>query len=74
MGEGEYNLNSLKEIQVSDSYLELDPKIIKCQKKEPFYNCTTRQYLNTFMRDCGCLPVNMWVSSTEVKQFANFGK
>ena len=67
MGEGEFNLNSLKEIRVSESYLELDPKTIKCQKKEPFYNCTTRQYLNTFMRDCGCLPVNMKIPSTEVK-------
>ena len=72
MGEGEYNLNSLKEIQVSDSYLELDPNIIKCQKIEPFFNCTTRQYLNTFMRDCGCLPVNMRVSSTEVKTICKF--
>ena len=58
LGEGEYNLNDLKEIMVTDSYLDLDQDIRGCQNLEPLYNCTTRQYMNTIMDKCGCLPVN----------------
>ena len=41
IGEGEYNLNALKEIRVTDSYLGLDQDDTQCQDKEPFDNCTT---------------------------------
>ena len=59
VGEGEYNLNALKEIKVTDSYLGLDLDVIKCQNQEPRKNCTTKQYHDTFLGKCGCLPVNM---------------
>ena len=51
IGEGEYNLNALKEIKVTDSYLgmRMDQDIKDCQNKEPFFNCTTRKYINTFL-------------------------
>ena len=52
-GEGEYNLNSLNEVKVTDSFLGLDLKTRKCQNKEPFENCTTRQYSEIFKK-CGC--------------------
>ena len=59
IGEGEYNLNSLKEITVTESYLGLDQDVRKCQNDEPLNNCTTRQYLDTFLGKCGCLPFNI---------------
>ena len=59
VGEGEYNLNVLTDIKVTESYLGLDENIRKCQNEEPFDNCTTRQYRNTFLGDCGCLPLNI---------------
>ena len=59
IGEGEYNLNVLNEIKVTDSYLGLDSDIIRCQNKEYLHNCTTRQYINTLLGQCGCLPFNI---------------
>ena len=47
IGQGEYNLNALKKIEVTDSYLGLDQDIRGCQNKEPLLNCTTEQYVNT---------------------------
>ena len=62
IGEGEYNLNDLKEIKVTDSYVGLGQDVTKCQNEEPFFNCTTKQHINTFLRKCGCLPFAMQLS------------
>ena len=63
IGEGEYNLNVLKEIEATDSYLALDPDVRKCQSNEPLSNCTTRKYLNTIVSKCKCLPSSLWLSN-----------
>ena len=67
IGEGEYNINDLKEIMVTESYLGLDQDTRKCQNYEPFYNCTTRQYISTILDQCGCLPHNM-VNATKISK------
>ena len=59
IGEGEYNLNVLKEIRVTSDFLGLDQDDRKCQNEEPLINCTTRQYHHTLLKKCGCLPVNI---------------
>ena len=51
IGEGEYNINVLKEIKVTDSFLGQDQDTRKCQNDEPYLNCTTRQYHETFLAD-----------------------
>ena len=58
-GEGEYNLNNLKEIEVTDSFYELDKEVRKCQsyKSNGTYEiCTTRYFEEQMMLNCGCLP------------------
>ena len=58
-GEGEYNFNILKEIEVTDSFYELDKKVRKCQsyKGEDTYDiCATRYFLEQMRLNCGCLP------------------
>ena len=62
IGEGEYNLNTLKEIKVSDSYLGLDQDERGCQDEEPLYNCSTRHYMDALIDHCGCLPFNIKLS------------
>ena len=62
IGEGEYNLDDLTEIKVTDDYLGLDQRIKGCQNKEPYYNCTTNVYIDTFLKQCGCLPSNIRLS------------
>ena len=58
IGEGLYNLNDLKEIVATDSFLGMDEEKRKCQNEEP-HVCTTRQYVNTYLEECGCLPLSM---------------
>ena len=59
IGEGEYNLNALKEIRVTESYLGLDQDTRDCQHEEPYDNCTTRHYLDALLEVCGCLPLTV---------------
>ena len=56
-GTGEYNLNVLKEIEVTDSFLSLDKKERGCQNEETYANCTTRLYIDAMINKCGCLPL-----------------
>ena len=59
IGEGEYNLNDLKEIRVTESYLGLDQDVTQCQDEEPLINCTTRHHLKRMIEKCGCVPFNI---------------
>ena len=59
IGEGEYNMNVLKEIKVTDSFLGLDADTKGCQNEEPLHNCTTRHYIDSILNECGCLPLYM---------------
>ena len=56
-GEGQYNLNILKMIDVTPSFLGLDENIKKCQNKESFDYCTTHYYLDTIRKKCNCVPL-----------------
>ena len=62
VGEGEYNLNVLKQIKVTDSFLKMNEDVKGCQDKEPLHNCTTRQYVDSTIKTCGCLPLNMRIN------------
>ena len=41
---------------MTKEYLGLDERIRKCQIEESFENCATRQYIDTIMRKCKCVP------------------
>jgi len=62
-GEGDYSLNSLKEIKVTESYLGLDQDVRECQHKEPLNNCTTRHNIEFILHKCGCLPLSIRVEN-----------
>ena len=62
VGEGKYNLNVLKEISVTDSYLGLDQSTRRCQNEEPLNDCMTRTHKMNILQKCGCLPFNMRLS------------
>ena len=62
VGEGNYNLNELKMIEVTDSYLGLSQDTRGCQNEEPQDRCTTRVHRETLLTQCGCLPFNMRLS------------
>ena len=59
IGEGEYNLDALKEIEIKEDFLSLDPSVQGCQNDDEMYNCTTRHYIDSLLRNCGCIPLNI---------------
>ena len=71
-GEGEYNLNILKEIKVTDPFYELDNEVRKCQSyrgEDTYDNCTTRYFLEQMRLKCGCLPdsiINATINNEKV--------
>ena len=63
VGEGEYNLNVLKQIKVTNSYLGLNQETKRCQTKESLDNCRTRHYIKSLLGSCSCLPFNIRLSN-----------
>ena len=62
VGEGEYNLNDLKVIEVTDSYLGMDQSIKGCQVEQSLHDCKTSYYKEKVFDQCGCLPFNIRLS------------
>ena len=66
IGEGEYNLNDLKQIEVTESFLGLPKAAQGCQNDETLHSCTTKHYKDTLLDMCGCLPFSIQLLATEV--------
>ena len=58
IAEGEYNLDALTEITITDDFLGLSMEDKECDM-EPYHDCTTRHYRDTVLEECGCLPLNI---------------
>ena len=65
-GSGKYNLNAIKEISVTSSYLGLSPSIRGCQNKESLEECTTELHKKSIMNKCKCLPSHFSNGSQKV--------
>ena len=62
-GEGEFNLNVLKEIQVTNYFLNnIEEEVRKCQNGDTITNCETDYYKNTLLEKCGCIPFRISLS------------
>ena len=59
IGAAKYNLNGLKEIKVTESYLGLQQNVRGCQNEEELYNCTTKYFKDTMLEQCGCIPLDI---------------
>ena len=58
-GEGQFNLHSMKEVSVTESFLGLNQDSRQCQNIETYDNCNTRHYLEKLRQECGCLPLSL---------------
>ena len=65
VGEGKYNLNAIKEVKVTESYLGLDMDIKECQNDEALDECRTRHYVDSILDKCGCLPLKMVINNVK---------
>ena len=66
VGEGKYNLDAVKEITVTESYLGMDMDTRKCQNEEPMENCITRNFIESVFQQCGCLPLSIATSNNVI--------
>ena len=68
MGEGEYNLNDLKETTTTHSFDGFDEEKKHCQHEESINDCTTRHYMEELLKDCGCLPFKIRSDEKVIKR------
>ena len=55
----EYNLNNLKAVKVTDEFLKLDRGTIGCQNTKSIQDCKTKEYIDSLIKQCKCLPYSM---------------
>ena len=67
-GEGQYNFNSIKQIDITESFLNIDKELTKCQNRELFEDCTTQHYLLEVKEKCKCLPY----ATSQLDKVTNF--
>ena len=59
VGDGEYNLNAIKEIKVTNSFLGLSEDVRGCQNEKPLDDCITEYFIDNLLNNCGCIPFNL---------------
>ena len=67
-GDGQYNLNILKEINVTESFIGLAKDVRNCQNIETYDECTTRHLLDKMRENCRCLPLSL-IGTDKVKRY-----
>ena len=55
----EYNLNNVKQVEVTEDFLGLDQDVIECQKDVTYGDCMTRQYVESLIDYCQCVPFSI---------------
>ena len=70
-GEGEFNLNAIKEISVTESFLGLSQEAKGCQNTDTFNDCVTKNYIEKLRDKCGCLPLSSILSDQVFNKQSN---
>ena len=71
-GEGDYNLKSINQEEVTESFLGLDQDVRGCQNEEHYDECTTRQYIENMRENCGCLPLSISLTDQVIFPYSSF--
>ena len=58
-----YNLNNVKEVSVTSSFLTLPEYKRNCQERESMSSCITNKYREELMDKCECLPLKLGVTT-----------
>ena len=56
---GSIRIKGIKQIQVTDDYLDLDLQTRGCQNDNTYEDCITEFYLGLLKEECKCLPFNL---------------
>lgn len=68
-GEGEFDLNIIREVEVTDSYMGLPLEDRDCQDEEDIVDCKTRHHQENVLDNCGCLPISIGSAIKNVKTY-----
>ena len=60
-----YNLNVVKEVTITNSFLTLKDSVRKCQNTETYSDCITNKFLQTLKDKCNCLPLKLAISTED---------
>ena len=69
-GGGDYELTNVKEMNVTKEFLELDEDVKRCQDKESVVDCAATEYLESGIKECGCVPFHLRNYSRTVRYYA----
>ena len=67
LGEGNYALTAIKEIDTTEAFLNLDEEIKNCQNVETYQKCQVREYINMGLEKCNCTPYELRNFSKKVQ-------
>ena len=56
----------MKEVKVTESFLTLNKEKRGCQDEETLDDCITRNYIDSIINTCGCLPFQIGLFNNEV--------
>ena len=63
VGEGDFNMNVVKEVLATDSFLNMDIESRGCQNGEAFTTCATGNFIDSLISNCQCLPFHLRMSN-----------
>ena len=52
-------MTNVKEFSATEGFLNLGEMVTKCQKKETYEDCLTKEHLELAARQCNCTPFNI---------------
>ena len=58
-GEGNYEMEEVKQVAITDDFADLDENSRKCQTISRFEDCVTQYFLKALEENCYCLPYNL---------------
>ena len=58
-GEGTYALSVVKEIDVTEAFLNLDEKTKMCQNEETVEDCWMKNHFKEGIKKCKCIPYGL---------------
>ena len=58
-GEGKYVLSAIKDIEVTDQFVQLGDTVTRCQTVEHKVDCQSRRFKEKVLSQCKCSPFHM---------------
>ena len=51
---------------MTESCHGLGRHVTECQNEEDIEDCTTRQYIDSYIKQCGCMPISIFRATKNV--------